>query len=70
MFIARYNESGTAPGDANNDGEVDVSDALLIMRAAMDLIPQQPRSAMDVDGDGEVSAVDAILIMRRAMDLY
>lgn len=70
VFIARYNESGTAPGDANNDGEVDVSDALLIMRAAMDLIPQQPRSAMDVDGDGEVSAVDAILIMRRAMDLY
>lgn len=70
VFIARYNENGLTPGDANYDGDVDISDALLIMRAAMELIPQQPFAAMDVDGDGEVSTVDAILIMRRAMDIF
>lgn len=57
-------------GDANGDGAVDISDALLTLRYAMSLVSsvEQPEAA-DVNGDGTVGVDDALMILRAAMGL-
>lgn len=65
-------DSGAAGllGDADGDGEVTVTDALLTMRFAMGILESLPcPENADYDGDGEVSVTDALLIMRLAMGL-
>lgn len=69
-FVARYSLDGTTPGDANNDGAVDISDALTILRGAMSLISHPTTANFDVNGDGVVTLTDAMLILRRAMGLF
>lgn len=58
-------------GDANSDGTVDVSDALLVLRYAMSLIPASSLDVnnCDVDSSGAVDVNDALIILRRAMSL-
>ncbi len=58
-------------GDVDGDGDVDLSDAVLVMRRAMGLILDDAldMEAADVNGSGTVSLDDAVLIMRRAMGL-
>ena len=67
---------GSAPsdfllGDVNMDGVVDTSDALLALRASMELaeLNQDQILRGDIDGDGVVSGSDALAIMRMAMNL-
>ncbi|MBQ3937890.1 MAG: dockerin type I repeat-containing protein [Clostridia bacterium] len=60
----------TLPGDVDGDGEVTVSDALLVMRYAMGIISELPHiENADMDGSGVIDISDALLIMRRAMDV-
>ena len=62
--------SGGTPGDANGDGTVDVTDALLVLRYAMGLVNTIPgMSACDVNGDGVVDMTDALVILRIAMGI-
>ncbi len=59
--------SSNAPqGDINNDGDVDAGDALLILRASVNLLAlsDAQKSVADVNGDGEIDAGDAVLILR------
>ena len=58
------------PGDLNADGEVDLSDALLALRRALDLIPATANDYLaDMDGDGEITIGDALAILRLALGL-
>ncbi|MBR5947341.1 MAG: InlB B-repeat-containing protein [Clostridia bacterium] len=63
--IAQYFERG----DADQDGDVDMSDALLILRYVMGLEPNADTYAMDIDGDGQITMVDALLVQRHVMGL-
>ena len=57
-------------GDADGDGEVPVTDALLILRMAMGIMDTVPcPDNADVDGDGSVTATDALLALRIAMGI-
>ena len=58
-------------GDANGDGEVDLNDALLVIRHALGLIQLSENNAhfADVNGDGFVTLADALLILRYAMNI-
>ena len=58
-------------GDADGNGEVNVSDALLAMRYAMGLIGESELNLdnADVDGSGGVNMSDAISILRIALGL-
>ncbi|MDE6673119.1 MAG: dockerin type I repeat-containing protein [Ruminococcus sp.] len=55
-------------GDANEDGEVSLADAVLIMQALSNpddfALTEQGRKNADVDGDGGVSSVDALEIQK------
>lgn len=53
-------------GDVNGDGYIDAADALLCLRASVDLITLTPEqeAAADVNHDGLINAGDAILILR------
>ena len=66
---ARFTGAEVIPGDANGDGAVDSSDALLLLRYAMGLISIDPQflEACDMNGDGSVSADDALIVLRSVM---
>ena len=53
-------------GDVNNDGEIDIADAILIMKhdAGLTVIDNAFQQAADVNNDGEIDIADAILIMK------
>ena len=59
------------PGDADGDGAVTVSDALIVLRFSMGLIGASDlnANAADIDGDGEITVSDALIILRTAMGL-
>ena len=63
-LIARFGPAEAIPEDVDGDGEVTVSDALLLMRAAMGLIELSGHPS----GRG-VTVADALLVMRIAMGL-
>lgn len=56
-------------GDMNGDGEITVSDALAILRLAMNLIEVDDESIADMNENGSVEASDAIIALRIAMNL-
>ena len=58
-------------GDADGNGTVDIPDALMVLRAAMGLIPvtAQMQSLCDVDGTPGIGIPDALKILRYAMGL-
>ncbi len=59
------------PGDANDDGEVDMKDAVLTARGALNLIDEGVinMAAADADGDGRLTMGDAVLVARIALNL-
>ena len=56
-------------GDADQDGDVDMADALLVLRYVIGLEPDADTTAMDINRDGEITMVDALLIQRHVMDM-
>ncbi|MBQ3850165.1 MAG: dockerin type I repeat-containing protein [Clostridia bacterium] len=58
-------------GDVNNDGSVDMSDALLALRATLGTaeLDELASQAADIDGNSVVSMDDALSIIRYAMGL-
>lgn len=70
MFIP-YDVPSPVMGDANCDGELNVTDALLILRYAIRLADLSEEGIMlaDYNGDGVVDLTDALLVMRKAMNL-
>ncbi|MBR3298358.1 MAG: hypothetical protein IKI64_04045 [Clostridia bacterium] len=64
-------ESPFLIGDADDDGEITIADAMLIMRYSMNIIDA---SELDLEnsnanGDGIVNASDALAVLRMAMDI-
>ena len=56
------------PGDADGDGALTTTDALLVLRYSMDIIPSLPRPiAADMDGSGTLDSMDALIILRQAV---
>ncbi|MBR3382416.1 MAG: Ig-like domain-containing protein [Clostridia bacterium] len=64
-------ESPFAMGDVDTDHYVTSSDALMLLRGALDLIQLSPASASvaDMNGDGHTGSDDALLILRRVLGL-
>ena len=58
-------------GDVDGDGDVDVSDARAVLRAAVGLeeLDDAAEKRADVDGDGKVTVADAREILRAATGL-
>ncbi len=62
-------EPGFIPGDVDDNGEITVADALLIMRAAMSIAELQNEAAADMNGNGIIEVTDAIMVLRIAMGI-
>ncbi len=66
-FICEFeNESYDDVGDVNGDGEIDIADAIIVMKhdARLSVISDEYIEAADVNVDGEIDIADAILIMK------
>ena len=63
--------NGLLPGDADENGTVNYTDALLTLRCAIGLETLSPAAAVacDVDGDGSLSYNAALVILRRSIGL-
>ena len=62
-FTFTYPEPVT-PGDVNGDGEVDLSDAIMVTYYSLHVAPENFNiKAADMNGDGEVDLSDAIIII-------
>ncbi len=61
-------DAGYTLGDVNNDGKINALDAILILRAAVDLtnLNDVQKKAADMNGDGRVNALDAIEVLIKA----
>ena len=64
-------ESVWEEADLNNDGDVTIDDALLVLQVLVELVemPADP-GAYDVTGDGATSIDDALLILQYLVELY
>lgn len=64
-------EPSFTPGDCDDDGDVDVTDALLAMRRSMGLIGDNALNVLagDMNGNGSVEMTDAVTILRMAMGI-
>ena len=62
-------EPGFIPGDVDDNGEITVADALLIMRAAMSIAELQNEAAADMNGNGIIEVTDAIMVLRIEMGI-
>ena len=57
-------------GDVNGDGGINIVDALLVARYAVNLpVSNFDESAVDVNCDGQVNIIDALFIARKAVSL-
>ena len=58
-------------GDVNRDGEIDVVDSLMILRASVDIekLDKLQSKIADIDSDGEISSSDALVVLRYSVGL-
>ena len=70
-LTARFGDTGIIPGDVDGNGTVTVSDAIMALRAAMQLteLDEAGTAAADMDGSGSITVSDAIMILRTAMGI-
>ena len=66
--------SGTEPamyGDADNDKQITVSDALMVLKSVVKLITpdEYTKKIMDVDADGQITVSDALCILKYVVKL-
>ncbi len=67
---AVYTDNSThIKGDMNNSMSIDVTDALLTLRLANDLVTFDDPMKADINDDGEVTLIDAYLILKLANNL-
>ncbi len=67
--VTVYDPNARLPGDANDDGTVDVQDALRIMQYCAGWSVSVNGYAGDVDADGDADLNDALLILQYASGL-
>lgn len=58
-----------ATGDINENGIVDMSDAVIALRMAMSIIEPYNVAAGDINGNGSIDMTDAIVILRMSMGI-
>ena len=58
-------------GDVNGDGEVDLSDAIMVTYYSLEVVPANfVEQAADMNGDGEIDLSDAITIIYTSLGVY
>ena len=56
-------------GDMDGNGKVELKDAQLVLKMALNLMPVEKKEAADVDGNGKIELKDAQLILKKALNL-
>lgn len=70
-LCAAVGEKFVIPGDVNEDGKVDITDARLILRYAVGLetMNDNIKAIADINSDGQVTVADAREVLRQAVGL-
>ena len=63
-----FKAAGTLAGDVNNDGEVDLSDAIMVTYYSLHVaLTSFNETVADMNGDGKVDLSDAIIIIYKSL---
>ena len=67
--LALTDKKAAVYGDADGDGQVTVTDALLVLQKSVKKIEfsQDAEALCDVNGDGEITVTDSLLILQKAV---
>ena len=66
-----YYSGNILMGDVNGDGEVDLSDAIMVTYYSLNVVPANfIEQAADMNGDGEIDLSDAIIIIYTSLGVY
>lgn len=70
-LTAVFEPAGFTPGDADENGAVDTTDALLVLRAAMGIEGDQAAllETCDMDQNSVIDTSDALIVLRRALGI-
>ena len=70
IFITTRNPVETLLGDANQDGEVNVIDVVVIVNhiLVLELLPSLGVYISDMDGDGTITILDVIQVIQYILD--
>lgn len=66
--LASYASTAAICGDADGNGDVSVTDGVIVLRAAAGL-PASCTAACDVDGDGSLTVTDGVNVLRKSAAL-
>ena len=71
IFITTRNPVETLLGDANQDGEINVIDVVVIVNHIINLELMDPMSIYisDMDGNGQINILDVIQIINVILDI-
>lgn len=69
LMFEEFDPSAVSYGDLDNDGDVTLKDAQLVLKAALKIVSLEDaqKASADVDGDSDVTLKDAQLILKRAL---
>ena len=66
--VSKLTINNVIMGDVNDDGEVDLSDAIMVTYYSLHMVPANfIEAAADMNGDGEIDLSDAITIIYRSL---
>lgn len=70
-LTAVFEEADIIPGDADGNGDVDTTDALIVLRAALGIEGDQAAllETCDMDQNNLLDTTDALMILRRALNI-
>lgn len=70
VLTARFSGPGRIPGDADESGAVDTTDALYVLRCALKLAGAYvDMPHCDMDGSASIDTADALIVLRTALGL-
>ena len=67
QYAVMISEFSDLPGDVDNNGIINVMDALAILKKALNICPVINNEVADFNNDGSVNIIDALEVLKKSI---